>query len=66
MKLYKAFLKEEQTKRVNATSPIVITEPELDHLIDGESIEKIDSTGKPYTLYYSDLKMVISHDYKIE
>lgn len=66
MKLYKAFLKEETTKRVNVNSPIIITEPELDFLIDGESIEKIDSTGKLYKLYYSDLKMVISHDYKIQ
>lgn len=66
MKLYKAFIKEEVMKKVTLPQPVVLTESELDFLIDGEHIEKIDVKGKPCKLYYSDLKMVISHDYKIE
>lgn len=64
MKLYKAFIKEEVMKKVTLSQPVVLSESELDFLIDGESVEKIDAKGKPYKLYYSDLKMVISYDYK--
>lgn len=51
-------------KKITLPQPVVLTESELDFLIDGESVEKIDTKGKPYKLYYGDLKMVISHDYK--
>lgn len=64
MKLYKAFIKEELRNRIIVSQSVLLTESELDFLIDGESVEKIDAVGKPYKLYYSDLKMVISFDYK--
>lgn len=67
MKLYKAFLKEEVMKKQGIQNPvIVVTEAELDTLIEGESIEKFNDLADPYKLYYSDLKMVISFDYKSE
>lgn len=66
MKPYKAFLKKEVHDKVKVSSPILITESELDDLINGESIDKIDETGKQYKLYYSDLRMVISYEYNIE
>lgn len=65
MKEYKAYLKPEALVllgHLTITSPIIITEDELDTLIDGEIIERISDCGNPYSLFYKDLEMVTTLD----
>jgi len=65
MKDYKAYLKEEALKllsNLKITSPILITEDELDKLVDGVEIEKISDCGNPYKITYKDLEMITTLD----
>jgi hypothetical protein len=65
MKDYKAYLKEEALKllsNLKITSPILISEGELDKLIDGAEIERISDCGNPYKVTYKDLEMVTTLD----
>jgi len=65
MKDYKAYLKREALNlliNLKITSPIIISEKELDVLVDGAEIEKISDCGKPYRITYKDLEMVTTLD----
>ena len=65
MKEYKAYLKPEALillSHLTITSPIIITEVELDKLIDGEMLERISECGNPYSVFYKDLEMVTTLD----
>lgn len=65
MKDYKAYLKREALNllvNLKIVSPIIISEAELDILIDGAEIEKISDCGNSYKLTYKDLEMVTTLD----
>lgn len=65
MKEYKAYLKREALNllvNLKIVSPIIISEAELDILIDGVEIEKVSDCGNPYKVSYKDLEMVTTLD----
>lgn len=65
MKMYKAFVKSElltKDQKPDLGPFIILTESELDKLIEGETIEKVDQKAATYKLNYSDLKMIIIFD----
>jgi hypothetical protein len=65
MKDYKAYLKREALNRLTnlkITSPIIISETELDVLVDGAEIERISDCGNPYKIKYKDLEMITTLD----
>lgn len=65
MKDYKAYLKKEALnllENLKIVSPIIISESELDILIDGAEIVKISDCGNPYKVTYKDLEMITTLD----
>ena len=61
MKDYKAYLKREALNlltNLKITSPIIISETELDVLVDGAELERISDCGNPYKIRYKDLEMI--------
>ncbi len=65
MKDYKAYLKREALNlltNLKITSPIIISETELDVLVDGAEIERISDCGNPYKVRYKDLEMITTLD----
>ena len=65
MKQYKAFLNEGTKTRLSKlkiASPIIISEYELDLLIDSNKISKTSQDGELYEIEYKDLEMVTTLD----
>jgi hypothetical protein len=65
MKDYKAYLKREALNlltNLKITSPIIISEAELDVLVDGAELERISDCGNPYKITYKDLEMITTLD----
>jgi hypothetical protein len=65
MKQYKAFLNEGtkiRLSKLKIASPIIISEYELDLLIDSNKIPKTSQDGELYEIEYKDLEMVTTLD----